>query len=209
MTTTRTAFTPVTFATKQNFAVGTKPQSVSVGDFFNNDGKLDVVTANSDSNSISVLTGDGKGNFGTQTTFAVGNYPTSVSVKDLNGDGNTDVITTNALSNNVSVLLGNGQSNFSAQTNFAVGLNPVSVSVADVNGDSNADLVTANWGDYNVSGSYNVSVLLGNGKGDFKTQKTFEAGVFPRSLSVGDINSDGNVDLVTANPYASYTKRSW
>jgi Ca2+-binding RTX toxin-like protein len=67
----------------------------------NGDGNADVVTANFSSNNVSVLLGDGRGNFVTQTT--VGSYPDSVSLGDLNGDGNADVVTTKK--DNVLVLL--------------------------------------------------------------------------------------------------------
>src|SRR5207244_9308156 len=42
------------FAAATNFAVGTLPLAVAVGDF-TGDGKQDVVTANHDSNDVSVL----------------------------------------------------------------------------------------------------------------------------------------------------------
>ena len=43
-----------TFAAPVDYAVGSNPQSVAVGDF-NADGKADIVTANNGSNSISIL----------------------------------------------------------------------------------------------------------------------------------------------------------
>ncbi len=53
------------FAAKTDFAtgVGSLPMSVAVADF-NNDGKLDLVTANSWSPTVSVLLGNGHGSFG-------------------------------------------------------------------------------------------------------------------------------------------------
>ena len=44
-----------------------------------------------------------------------------------------------------------------------------------------------------------VSVLLGLGDGRFAAQSTYAAGGFPRSVSLGDLNGDGVLDLVTAN----------
>ena len=51
-----------TFQAKQSFGAGTEPQSVAVADF-NSDGKSDLVTADGDGNTASVLLGNGNGTF--------------------------------------------------------------------------------------------------------------------------------------------------
>ena len=191
-----------TFQSEQRFAAGDGffrgPSSVVVADL-NGDGKPDIVTANSFSDTVSMLLGNGDGTFQTQQRFAVGDSPNAVAVADLNGDGKLDVVTANG-SDDVSVLLGNGDGSFQAQQRFAAGDGPNSVAVADLNGDGRLDLVTAN------SGSDDVSVLLGTGDGTFQAQQRFAAGggsfFFldgPRSVAVADVNSDGRLDLVTAN----------
>ena len=69
---------------------------------------MDVVTANSLSDDISVLLGNGLGGFGSATAFIAGNGPVSVALTDVNADGELDVVTANRLSDDISVLLGNG-----------------------------------------------------------------------------------------------------
>ena len=138
------------FSTPTNFTVGTKPASVTVGDF-NSDGKSDLATANYFGNSVSVLLGTGTGSFGTATNFTVGSNPRSVTVGDFNGDGKSDLAVANNYGFNVSVLLGTGTGSFGTATNFTVGTGPFSVTVGDFNGDGKSDLTTANFNSNNVS----------------------------------------------------------
>src|SRR5213593_4085978 len=82
------------FAAKQDFATGTSPRSVTVGDL-NGDGQLDLAGANSNSNTVSVLLntsilGSATSNFTAKQDFATGTSPLSVTVGDLNGDGKLD-----------------------------------------------------------------------------------------------------------------------
>jgi hypothetical protein len=69
-----------TFGNATNFAVGSIPNSVPVGDF-NGDTFLDLAVTNFDSNNVSILLGTGTGTFGTPATnFAVGSASYSVAV---------------------------------------------------------------------------------------------------------------------------------
>ena len=59
------------FGAPLTFDVGAKPSSITAGDF-NRDGKLDLVTANRGSATVTILLGLGDGSFGPGTNFAVG-----------------------------------------------------------------------------------------------------------------------------------------
>jgi hypothetical protein len=72
-------------AAQTEFATGTRPQAVSIGDL-NGDGKPDLAVANRYSNSVSVLlnttaAGATTPSFAPQATFATGSRPESVSSK--------------------------------------------------------------------------------------------------------------------------------
>ena len=186
-----------TAASGSPVAVGLSPYTVAVGDV-NGDGKLDLVTANEGSNTVTVLLGNGDGTFtvAAGSPVAVGSFPYSVTVGDVNGDGKLDLTTVNSGSNNVTVLLGNGDGTFTAPGGSpAVVSNSVFGALGDVNGDGKLDLVTANYG------SNNVTVLLGNGNGTFTAASgsPVTVGFAPNSVALGDVNGDGKLDLVVAN----------
>ena len=89
------------------FAVGTNPQSV-VGVDVNGDGKPDIVTANLNDNTLTVLLGDGTGGFtpASGSPFAVDVTPISVAAADFNADGRTDIATADIDAQTVTVLWG-------------------------------------------------------------------------------------------------------
>ena len=59
-----------------SFDSGSFPVAVAIGDL-NGDGKLDMVTSNQSSSTISVLLGNGDGSFGAKIDYATGGGPSS------------------------------------------------------------------------------------------------------------------------------------
>ncbi len=154
------------------------------------DGIPDLVVANSASNTVSVLLGNGNGTFQAAKVYAVGSDPRGVAVAELSGDGIEDIVTANYGDGTVSVLMGNGNGTFAAQQTFAVGEGAYGVAVADLSGDGKLDVVTAN------ESAGTVSVLLGNGDGEFEPQEVLQLGANKYSAIVADVNGDGNPDLI-------------
>jgi hypothetical protein len=189
-----------TFQTTTNFATGSHPHSVAVGDF-NGDGKPDLAVADLRSKNVSVLVGNGDGTFQTAQSFAVGSDPFSVAVGDFdgrtyaNGQPVLDLAVANAGSGTVSVLLGNGDGTFQTARNFATGSVPRAVAVADFNGDNVPDLVVGYVGGDDGN---SVSILLGNGDGTFQTAQNFGGDFGAVAVAVGDFNGDGRPDFATA-----------
>jgi len=165
----------------------------------NADGKLDLVTANNEYNSISVLLGDGTGSFGTPTLLAAGSFTRVVAIADLNGDGKPDIAAANYAHSNISVFLGDGTGSFGSSTEYGTGNKTKSLAIGDLNGDGIPDLATAGYGNDTP-----VSVLLGNGDGSFGNNIGIDHGQYGGtwdmfSIAIGDLNNDGRPDLAVTN----------
>ncbi len=86
------------------FQVGESPVAVALGDF-NLDGILDLVTANSVDNTISVAYQTSPGGWSNAVQWGTGQEPRALGVADVDGDGRPDILVVNEISNTISVML--------------------------------------------------------------------------------------------------------
>ncbi len=182
--------TDILIGTDPNFGIGINPDAIVAGDF-NEDGAMDVVTANLFGNSISFVPGNGQGSFGAPTEYASGISPQSVVAADFNGDDQLDVATPNTATDDVSIFLGNGDGTFDTAVHYTVGDTPRFLRAADFNGDNVPDLAAANSGSFGGT----VSVLLGAGDGTFGAQMVFSTGSGTDALATGDFDKNGTMDI--------------
>ncbi len=202
-TTTKGSITNSSFAAKVDFPTGSLPHSVAIGDI-DGDGKPDLVVANTNGNTVSVLRNtstNGTISFSLNVDFSTGSRPTSVAIGDLDGDGKLDLAIANGNDNTVSVLRNTStrgtinSSSFASQQTFPTGNSPESVAIGDIDGDGKLDLVTANFGVNTVSILRNTST---NGNSSFAVKMDFPVNL-PESVAIGDLDGDGKLDLAVAN----------
>ena len=183
------------------FACGHLPNDIAVADM-NGDGNPDLVIANHQAPTITILLGDGKGSFrpapGSPFDAHSNPHPHAVVAADFNSDGKVDVATDDWGNNRVELLLGDGHGAIAAPGRyFATGHRPYErLRSADFNRDGIPDIVTTNLDDDTVS------ILLGDGHGGFQNApgSPFPAGGKPWQIAIDDIDGDGNADLAVI-PY--------
>ena len=177
--------------------VGGDPDAIAVADV-NHDGAPDIILANPESGTVTVLLGDGKGHFqkASGSPFPAGHLPSDIGIGDFNGDGNPDLLVANHQAPYVTLLLGDGHGSFQPALHSPFTVNakphPHGVAVGHFCGQNQPlDAVIDSWG------SREVELLLGDDKGNLRNGAKFPAG--PGSdmpLRTADFNRDGAPDIV-------------
>ncbi|MCH2149541.1 MAG: FG-GAP-like repeat-containing protein, partial [Phycisphaerales bacterium] len=135
-----------------------------------------------------------------QSTWVVGADPRDIDLADLDGDGIRDIVATSAANGNIALLLGAADpGNFDNALFIPVGSEPSGIAAHDFDGDGNVDLAAVVVND---DGGRIVRVLQNEGGLSFTTVDTAQ-GESPVLLSLGDINGDGNDQLVTVGSATS------
>ena len=175
---------------------GDSPGAVASVDL-DHDGVLDLVTANTFSDDVTVRLGLGSptlpDGFAPGVSYPAANAPRGISLADLDRDGEVDVVVPCSAADAVAILFGVGDGTFEAPIQVATGDGPWAAEVGDMDGDGFPDLVTAN--DF----SDDLGVHLGRGDGTFENPTLSPAGDRPRRIALGDVDLDGVPDAVVTH----------
>lgn len=185
------------FGTPTNFTVSTNPQSVDVGDF-NLDGKLDFANTNYFGDNVTVCLGNGAGSFSPAVSYTfggTGTQPRTIKAADVNNDGNLDLLAVRGSTPAyLSVLIGSATGTFAPPINYSLTTNtPFDITINDFNGDGNKDAIVSS------ASNGTINVLLGSPTGTFSSPGTITAPSQVYGLISGDMNNDGNIDLVATD----------
>lgn len=179
--------------------VGLPAGASAIAGVFSGDGNVALAVTNSNTSSVTILSGDGSGNFTAAAPMIEepnGREPVAIAVGDVNKDGHPDLVVTNHSSDNIGVFLGQGNATFQAPSFFVSGTTnsaPNGLVLFDANGDGKLDVGVSN------NFSFDVSVLLGDGTGNYSTSRSFVTDQEPLAVNAGDLNGDGIRDLVAVN----------
>jgi hypothetical protein len=172
------------------------------------DGDLDIVVLNRGQENV--LVNDGTGVFTDETA---GRFPATSdttrggALADLDGDGDLDVVTANSRGEAAAIFV-NDAGVFTAGT---FGMTPLpnetisGIDVADVDGDGDLDVYLANAGQFQAGHGFLGGpdrYFRNNGRGAFveRTAIHFAPPADPTNdATFGDIDGDGDLDLVVGN----------
>ena len=182
------------FASTVNYSSGVVNSNILINDF-NKDGYNDVAALNT-LNKVSILFGSSTGTLSTPVSYSLIASPLDIDSADFNNDGNIDLVityNTSGFSDKFSVLLGSSSGTFSPPINAGGPYNPVygKITTSDFNNDGYKDLAIVDI--YHN----NISLCLGANNGTFSLVANVAISTAPNSISSGDLNNDGKIDIVT------------
>lgn len=181
-------------------SAGDNPNDIVAGDF-NNDQKQDVAFSNHETSYVTLLIGDGSGDFVATPDARVPvqsrPHPHGIAAADFNKDGNLDLIVESWEVDQVELLFGDGTGKFDTPGKMLrVGRMPYQrLRAVDINQDGNPDVLTTNFR------GQNITILLGDGKGNFGESQSSPVNVspFPFAITFGDFDGNNIIDIAIAH----------
>ncbi|HEX7077057.1 MAG TPA: FG-GAP-like repeat-containing protein [Candidatus Eisenbacteria bacterium] len=175
---------PVTYPT------GFGPQAVAIAEL-NNDGRLDVVTADQGDQTISVFLNLGGGTLGPRISYPAGGSPGALAVADLNLDGRRDIVF--AVGSGIAVLLASGNPGSFAPAVFYAAPGTVrGLAVGDVLGDAAPDVTV-------IDATNHLAIFQSVGGGLLTLSYNSPLLHPPSAVALANMNGDGRLEAIVGS----------
>ena len=161
----------------------------------NGDGWLDLASASKDDDTVAWYPNDGTGHFQQKIVISSGEESDgaySLVSADIDQDGDEDLIVASNGNDHVSIWRNDGLGNFSKTLVFDNADFVLSVTVADFDRDGDMDIASASFFDGYINWYENL-----DGEGYEWRNHTIYIGASGHYVSHGDVDGDGDVDLVS------------
>ena len=191
------------FSPAVSYPAGDSPYRIEAAKI-NLDDFIDLVVAN-ENGFLNVLLNSGTGNFSNRTEYSVsqtsnGLFP-SVWLADIDNDSDQDILYTNLNLFGIELFRNLGNSFSTPETiqsnDFSGGI--MDIETADLNADGWLDIVATSTTARTTDG---YQVFINNSSGGFLEPYRNPAGQNTVDIMLGDVDSDGWVDILTADSYS-------
>jgi uncharacterized repeat protein (TIGR01451 family) len=166
--------------------ISSDPMAGIVNGDFNQDGNEDIAVTNPAAGTIEIFDGNGDGTFAAPISETVAPGVTGIATGDFNNDGVTDLAVTVPAQNLIDLLLGNSTTVTEPSPPYPI---------LPISGPGPIQPIAVSTGPISVGGDFTYTTATGT----FASPIAVPLSGTPTSLTVADVNGDGNDDLVVTN----------
>ena len=199
-----------TFSSRIDSLTDLHPNGIAIADF-DGDGKPDIATANNYSingqpASISILRNIAAGAtmaFAPKQDINNGVLTYALAAGDIDGDGKKDIVACSIVDLNISIFRNtssSGSISFAPAINYATSSGVHGIAIGDMNEDGKPDIAVTNSTSNSISLFRNMGSV---GSILFAAKVDFTTGLFPEAIAMGDLDSDGKIDILVSNKFSN------
>ena len=183
-----------TFGAPIHSSLAVDPLRLAKADF-NSDGSIDLAVRSG--LAVALYAGDGAGNFSLLLNRGLTSAPSIVQAGDIDADGKGDYVVGFADATPYEILFGKGDGTFETPVPISsVTTNAARMAIEDLDADGDREILIPHFA------ANTLTVIVNNGRRTFASPVVYEvlpappAMGNPFELIVGDVNGDGDADVV-------------